>query len=115
MPQRLGADMIARKMAAENKAACAASAAALAPSVGSAAVGALAPGASTPVTVSFTPEITGNYVPVPTLQGGASLIGNLVIGGVSAKTSTTVTVVVKAPLVAVAAGATVVVTCFRIP
>lgn len=88
--------------------------AALTPSVGGpVAVGALSLGATASITIPFTPEITGNYVPLPTLYGTPTLLGGLALSGVTAKTPTSVTVSVKAATLAVAAGATVTVVCFK--
>lgn len=103
-------DLVARQMAKEAQDTVAAQAAALTPSVGSAPVPALQPGGTVKIVVRFSPEITGGYQCIPVLVGAA---GILTLGGVTAKTSSTVTVTVKAPLTAVAAGATVEVTCFR--
>lgn len=75
------------------------------------AVGALSLGASTPVTVPFAPAVVGaNYAVVPTLYGATGLIGNLSVVGVTARAEGSVTVLVKAPLLAVGAGASLGVT-----
>jgi hypothetical protein len=84
------------------------------PSVGGpVTVPALSVGATASVVVPFTPPITASYVPIPSLYGTSSLLGGLSIAGVSAKTSSSVTVMVRAEKLAVAAGATVSVVCFR--
>ncbi len=114
---QFGVDTYARQLAMEarqangtNAAGIASNTAALAallPVVGSVAVPALALGASTTLTVTWPTAITQAYEPLPYLTAAqASLLGNLVIGGVVSKTTTQVQVVVRAPLLAVAAGAT---------
>ena len=87
---------------------------ALTPSVGGpVVVGPLSLGASAQITIPFTPEITGPYVPIATLYGTATLLAGLTLAGITGQTSTAVTVTVKAGTLAVAAGATVGVVCFR--
>lgn len=84
------------------------------PSVGGpVTVPALSAGASVSLTIPFTPAITGTYVPVPTLFAAPTLLAGLTLAGVTAKTTTSVTVTVKAATVAVAAGGTVSVVCFK--
>lgn len=93
---------------------CSGGVAALTPSVGGpVVVGPLSLGASAQITIPFTPAITGSYVPLPSLYGTATLLAGLTLAGVTAQTSTSVTVTVKAGTLAVAAGATVGVVCFR--
>jgi hypothetical protein len=110
-------DSIARQMAQQalQRAELArAASAVLMPSTGSAAVPALSLGASATVVVPLFPELPDlNYQPIPVLFGAASLLGGLSLLGVVARTTTSVSVQVKAPLVAVGVGATVQVTAFR--
>lgn len=76
-------------------------------------VGRVSLNATVPVTVPFTPAVDlADYAVVPSLYGETSLIGNLTIVGVTARTTTSVTFAVKAGLLAVAAGATLGVTVF---
>ncbi|WP_433731013.1 hypothetical protein ACQP2Y_21595 [Actinoplanes sp. CA-051413] len=84
------------------------------PSVGGpVTVPALSVGGSVAVVVPFAPAISGGYVPVPSLYGTTSLIGGLGIAGITAKTPTSVTVLVRADKLAVAAGASLSIVCFR--
>lgn len=58
-----------------------------------------------PLTWSGTPPTDGTYQAVAFLNGGASLLGNMTVQGITAKTTTTVTVSVKgAALIGVGAG-----------
>lgn len=83
------------------------------PVVGTATVPALALGASTTITVTVADMGQTGYLVVPILYGSASLLGALQVGGVTARTATQVSVLVRAPLLAVAAGATLTVACWR--
>ncbi len=87
--------------------------AAAVPSQGTAVVPALSLGASTQVVVTISPPISGSYVAVPVLLASATLLAGLTVGGIVAKTETTVTVLVRAPLVAVAAGAVLQIVAFK--
>ncbi len=111
------ADTMARQTAQEAKEAAqaaASTAVSAKPVTGSATVPALALGASTQVVVTLSQEIpNAAYEPLPFLQGAVSVIGNLTIAGVVTKTSTAVTILVKAPLIAVTSGATLRVVAFR--
>jgi hypothetical protein len=86
------------------------------PSVGApVTVGALSLGQTASVVIPFAPALPDtNYVAIPVLYGTTSLLGNLSLGGITARTTSSVTVSVKAPVLAVAAGATVGVAVFRI-
>ncbi len=106
-------DVHARQMAAQALQRAETMWAALTPSVGSANVPALSLGASTQVVVTIAPPIAGGYIAVPVLLASASLLGSLVVGGIVAQTETSVTVLVRAPLVAVAAGAVLNVVAFK--
>ncbi len=105
------ADTIARQQAQKAKDA----AVAVMPVVGQATVPALALGGTAQVVVALPQEIPGAaYEPIPyLLSASTSLLGGLQIGGVVSKTATAVTVLVRAPLVAVAAGAILRVVAFR--
>ncbi|MET0416052.1 MAG: hypothetical protein ABW022_08530 [Actinoplanes sp.] len=111
-------DTMARQMAMEAQQAVAAARAAVAtvtPSVGTGSVPALALGASASVTVALSPGLgNGQFIAIPTLLGSAGLLGSLVLGGITAKTPNSVTVTVRAPLIAVAAGAQIQVVAFKV-
>ncbi|WP_250029792.1 hypothetical protein [Paractinoplanes maris] len=111
-------DVVARQMAAQAVEAVAgvpAKVAAVTPSVGTAAVPALALGASAQVVVQLSPPIPGAaYVAIPVLHSAStSLLGNLSVAGIVSKAETSVTVLVRAPLLAVASGAVLQVVAFR--
>lgn len=112
-PEQLVADMAARRMVQAMRAQCMNAVAGITPSVGTGSVGALALGATASVVVPLTPELPDtSFVPIVSLFGGAGLLGNLTLLGVTAKTTSSVTVAVRAPL-AVSAGASVQVVAFR--
>jgi hypothetical protein len=111
-------DVIARQMAStaiQGMADAMAAVTAVTPSVGSATVPALALGASTNVVVPISPSIPGAaYIALPILYStSASLLGNLTVAGIAAKTDNAVTVLVKAPALAVASGATLQIVAFK--
>lgn len=111
-------DMIARQMAEQAVAASAAmqqAMSAVIPSYGTADVPALALGATTQVVVAINPPIPdAAYTPIPVLYGTPLLLGSLTLAGIIAKSETSVTVQVRAPLAAVTAGAVLHVVAFRI-
>lgn len=130
MPEnrQYAADMIARQMAQQalaqatagqaastaNTTAMASLVAQLLPVTGQATVPALALGGSTTVVVQLASEVpNAAYEPLPVLYGAAGLLGALQLAGIVTKTSTSVSVLVRAPLLAVAAGATLRVIALR--
>lgn len=115
--QRPGFDMIARQMAAQGASAAAGAAAAVAvatPVVGGpVAVGALSLGGSATITVPLTGLTSDAYVPIPILYASAAILGGVQVAGIVSKTASEVKVLVRAPLLAVGAGATLEVVCLR--
>ncbi len=76
---------------------------------------ALALGASTTVVVSIADMGSTLFLALPVLlSANTSLLGGLQVGGIVGQTRTTVSVLVKAPLLAVAAGCTLQIVAWRL-
>ncbi len=107
--RQFGSDTYARQIAWQAKQASEAAT----PVVRSVDVPALSLGGSATLTVALPDMGNAVFAVVPTLLASATLLGGLSVGGIVARTRTSVSVLVRAPLVAVAAGAVLQVVCFR--